>query len=187
MYVRERGHNYDCHERRTCQMGWVRSRTWLRRLKSLILPLLRPSGSLERQIDRRTNTLRTIKADRSSASLKLFRMLSQRHPKRHWTLACCSMVPCRSPCYPLYRRSLRWESYTIRILSHTTICHTYFHSTCMSHHLPLHRRNCKCKLGQVHTPSISPRHSRRRVLAPTGSRSRTMVMGLGAQVGQVTP
>lgn|SRR6266702_1765482 len=183
MYVQERGHNRGCHERRTCQMGRVRSRSWLRRLKSLILPLLRRSGSLERQIDHRTNTLRTTKADQSSPSPN---MLLQRHPKRLWMLACCLVAPRRSPCYPLYLRSLRWRSYIIHILSRTTICHT-FHSTFMAHHLPLYRRNCKCKRGQVHTPSISPRRSRRRVLALTGSRSRTMVMGSGAQVGRVTP
>jgi hypothetical protein len=185
MYVPERGHNHDCHERRTCQMGRVRNRSWLRILKSLILPLLRRSGSLERRIDHRTNTLTTTIADQGSMSPNLFRKLLQRHPKRLlWMLACCLVALCRSPCYPLYRRRLRWRSYIIHILRHTTICRTYFHSTFTPHRLPLHRRNCKCKL--VHTPSISPRHSHRRVLALTGSRSRTLAMGSGAQVGRAT-
>lgn len=185
MYVQERGHNRDCHGRRTCQMGRAWSRPRLRKLRSSILSLLRLSGSLERRIDHRTNTRGTTKTDQNSLSLNIFRMPLQRHLKRLWMLACC-LVAHRSPCYPLYRRSLRWQSYIIHIPSHTTICHTHFHSTFMSHHLPLHRRNYKCKLGQVHTPFISPRRSRRRVLAPTGSRSRTLVMGSGTQVGQVT-
>lgn len=65
MCVQELGPNHDCHARRAQQMGKVPNLPQARRLKSLISPTLKQSGSLERRIGHKMNPHKATKSDRS--------------------------------------------------------------------------------------------------------------------------
>jgi len=104
--------------------------------------------------------------------------------------AYCSVAPCRAPRYPLLllQRSHHWQSYHTHILRiHTTLFRMFFHNSLfMALHFLLRKRNCMYKRVRVHTQFINPHPNRCRVLALMVSRSKTMGMALGVQVGRGT-